>query len=304
MKIPHPIPYQGSKRHLAPSILRFFPPDVDTLYEPFAGSAAVTIAAASRTLARRFVLNDLNEPLIRLWRDIIERPSDIARNYSELWHAQDEREKVFYDFIRREFNSTKRVDYLLYLLARCVKAAVRYNSNGEFNQSPDNRRKGAHPDTMAAHVFDVSRLLKGKTICSSVDYMVALNGAEKDDLVYLDPPYQGVCGKRDPRYLENVAFDSFASTLDELNRRGVSYIVSHDGRTGSKTFGEPLPVSLRLQHFELPAGRSSQATLLGRDDDTYESLYISSALSKRLNAPAVLYRSKPTATTARTVALP
>jgi hypothetical protein len=39
-----------------------------------------------------------------------------------------------------------------------VKAAVRYNATGEFNQSPDNRRMGALPETMRAHIPGGSRL--------------------------------------------------------------------------------------------------------------------------------------------------
>jgi site-specific DNA-adenine methylase len=46
MKIPHPIPYQGSKRNLASEILRFFPANIVRLIEPFAGSAAISIASA------------------------------------------------------------------------------------------------------------------------------------------------------------------------------------------------------------------------------------------------------------------
>ena len=52
----------------------------------------------------------------------------------------------------------------------------------------------------------------------------------------------------------------------------------YDGRTGDKSFGEPLPASLQLRHLEVCAGRSTQATLLGRTDVTYESLYLSPAL--------------------------
>jgi len=54
MKVPHPIPYQGSKRNLAKYILPFFPQDVGTLFEPFAGSAAISIAAASHGKATRY----------------------------------------------------------------------------------------------------------------------------------------------------------------------------------------------------------------------------------------------------------
>ena len=47
MNVPHPIPYQGSKRGIARLILKYFPDDVDTLIEPFAGSAAVSLAVAN-----------------------------------------------------------------------------------------------------------------------------------------------------------------------------------------------------------------------------------------------------------------
>jgi len=59
--VPHPIPYQGSKRNLAADILRYFPQKFGTLYEPFAGSAAITIAAAVNRLGQRYHINDLNK---------------------------------------------------------------------------------------------------------------------------------------------------------------------------------------------------------------------------------------------------
>lgn len=286
MKLPHPIPYQGSKRNLASRILKYFPPHVETLYEPFAGSAAITIAAAHHGAAQRFVVSDLNGPLIALWQTIIETPDEIAKQYETLWLAQLGNERTYYDLVRSQFNTTGRPDYFLYLLARCVKAAVRYNTYGEFNQSPDNRRRGAQPSTMKYHIHGASQLLKGKTEVLAEDYRVVVQRASPNDLVYMDPPYQGVCGKRDPRYRDNVLFDEFVVTLEQLNTRAISYIVSYDGRTGSKAFGRSLPPHLQLDHIEVAAGRSSQATLLGREDETYESLYISPALTSRLQATA------------------
>jgi len=56
------------------------------------------------------------------------------------------------------------------------------------------------------------------------------------------------------------------------------FAVSYDGRTGQKRFGTDLPESLGLVRLEIKAGRSSQATLLGRRDITYESLYLSPTL--------------------------
>lgn len=230
---------------------------------------------------------------MELWDAIINNPERIAQQYEELWYAQLGQERAYYDFVRTQFNQTGQPHFFLYLLARCVKAAVRYNANGEFNQSPDNRRKGAQSRTMRMQILGASRLLEQKTQCLTLDYREVVQQANPNDLVYMDPPYQGVCGKRDPRYLENVLFDAFVATLKQLNQRGISYIVSYDGRTGTKTFGKMLPPYLELQHIEIAAGRSSQATLLGRDDHTYESLYISPALAHRLKPVLLLRKEQP-----------
>ena len=290
MKIPHPIPYQGSKRNLATDILRYFPERVMTLIEPFAGSAAITLAAAARGLATRCVINDLNKPLVDLWRAIVDSPEKLARQYEDLWRAQHEDRREYYDKVRADFNRAGRPDHMLYLLARCVKASVRYNANGEFNQSPDNRRKGTTPTTMRQQIFGASYLLKGKTTFSSKNYRDVVLQADTSDLVYMDPPYQGVCGNRDTRYLASVQFCEFVEVLEQLNSKKVRYIVSYDGRTGDKVHGVRLPDHLDLTHMELEAGRSSQATLLGRDDATVESLYLSPALSKELVKPKMIYQ--------------
>jgi DNA adenine methylase len=280
--VPFPIPYQGSKRRLAPAILTWFPSDVRTLYEPFCGSAAVTLAALASKKVTFAYLNDSNDSLMRLWDEIIAHPSALADKYRALWVEQLGDERSYYDRIRDNFNRTHEPDHFLYLLARCVKAAIRYNANGEFNQSPDNRRKGAHPDRMEDHIKRASHVLRGKVVLSSVDYREAIASATPEDLVYMDPPYQGVGMRRDRRYQDVLRFESFVATLEQLNRRSISYIVSYDGRMGDKTYGQRLPASLELEHLEIDAGRSTQATLLGRTDKTTESLYLSPALCERL----------------------
>ncbi len=282
MKIPHPIPYQGSKRNLAKYILPFFQQDVYTLFEPFAGSAAISIATAAQGKATQFHINDVNQPLVSLWDEIINHPKKISEQYKHLWLKQQGNEREFYDFVRDEFNKTKQPDYLLYLLARCVKASVRYNANGEFNQSPDNRRLGRNPQQMSEDILAVSKLLSGKTATSSTDYKEVLSLAKPTDLVYMDPPYQGVCSTGDPRYFSGIDFDEFMHELKRLNNRNVPFVLSYDGRTGKKSYGQSLPEELEMYRLEINAGRSTQATLLGRDDVTIESVYLSKNLVGQL----------------------
>lgn len=285
MVAPHPIPYQGSKRHLAPFIIGYFPKDANRLIEPFAGSAAVSLAAAIAGKVDYFILNDINSPLIDLWRDILDQPDRLANMYEKLWRTQQGRERQFYDLVRLRFNKTHQPYYLLYLLARCVKASVRYNANGEFNQSPDNRRKGRQPNSMRQDIRQTSQLLQRKTTLLSESYQKAVERALPTDIIYMDPPYQGVCANRDPRYIEGVVFDELVEILDWLNVRQISFILSYDGRTGGKSFGKMLPDVLQLKRIEVNAGRSSQATLLGRSATTFESLYLSPALLARIGMP-------------------
>lgn len=283
-KVPHPIPYQGSKRNIAKEIIGYFPRNIDTLHEPFAGSAAITLAAAARGLANNYHLNDINKPLIDLWQMIIESPERISKQYSSLWHKQEENPRDFYDKIRSEFNKTARPDHFLYLLARCVKASVRFNTNGEFNQSPDNRRLGMKPETMREMIMGASYLLNWKTKFSSESYMYVLEEANIEDFIYMDPPYQGVCRNKDSRYFTSVKYENFVELLEQLNNNNMRYIVSYDGRTGEKIHGKFLPRSLNLTHIEIHTGRSTQATLLGRNDLTVESLYLSPPLINEIES--------------------
>lgn len=80
------------------------------------------------------------------------------------------------------------------------------------------------------------------------------------DFIYMDPPYQGVCGNRDSRYLYGIDFDEFVVALEQLNRKGATFAISYDGKLGDKTFGKVLPNSLKLERIEIEVGRSSQST--------------------------------------------
>jgi len=50
-----------------------------------------------------------------------------------------------------------------------------------------------------------------------------------------------------------------------------------------KSYGQNLPDELGMYRLEVEAGRSTQATLLGRDDITIESVYLSNNLVQKLH---------------------
>lgn len=248
--------------------------------EPFAGSAAVTLAAAQKGLFHEYVIADVLKPLADIWLAILRDPAKLSAAYRELWESQSHGDpNVRFNLIREEFNKHHDPAKLLFLLARCVKNAVRFGRAGQFNQSADRRRRGTHPVTLAKEILEAHRLLAGRCEVVCDDFRSVLRGANKTDLVYMDPPYQGTSSGRDTRYVKGVTRADMIAALEDLNGRQIEYLLSYDGHSGGKSYGDPLPKGLNTLRVLLEVGRSSQATLNGKDHITVESLYLSSALA-------------------------
>lgn len=277
-RLPHPIPYQGSKRNLAPLIAPYVPGDIDRWYEPFAGSAAMTIWAASQGVAKSYVISDALVPITELWSAIVEAPTSTARRYREIWRGQETAGIDYFNSVRSRYNERRDPVDLLYLICRCVKNAVRFNKVGKFTQSHDKRRLGMHPDKMEAAIIEASYLLRGKVEVRSGDWLDSTRDAAPTDFVYMDPPYLGTTIGRDKRYAEQLELERLTNGLADLRERDIRFALSYDGMTGDKVYGAPLPDHLGLTRLLLHAGKSSQATLSGRSEETVESLYLSPGL--------------------------
>lgn len=279
--VPHLVQYQGSKRSLAPTIAEYFPEKMNRFIEPFSGTGAMSIYTAFHGLSNQFILNDVNYQIINLLEKCLEAPDELADSYAEIWNAQfaeGENSVDYYYKMRDKFNQLKQSpqpELTLFILARVAKGAVRYNQQGEMNQICDRRRTGTRPETIRKSAKSISDLLNGKTTFYHTDYTEILEMAQPGDLVYMDPPYQGVSGGLSSRYIQSLSFDNFVQSLERLNERGIDYIVSYDGQNEDGKFGKDLPDSLGLQHILVNAGRSAQGNLNGKQLTTFESLYIS-----------------------------
>ena len=292
LTIPHPIPYQGSKRKLAPAIGQYLPRTIDTFYEPFAGSAAMTIYAAHYRLAARFVVSDSLPPMVALLRAIIEKPTDTANEYRTLWHGQKSGDASYFNRVRDRYNDTGHHIDLLYLICRCVKNSIRFNRVGRFTQSVDKRRLGMKPDKMQSAIVGVSSILRGRVEFRVGDWLETTADARSSDFIYMDPPYLGTSTGRDRRYHKQIMQDELVSGLESLRQRNIQFALSYDGTTGGRTYGPPLPEELGLTRLLLRAGTSSQATLNGRREETVESLYLTPGLTSTTDAPVLWNRDQ------------
>lgn len=274
-KLPHPIPYQGSKRRLAEAIGSVVPFDVGTWYEPFAGSAAMSLWAARYRNPQKIVLGDSLASLTALWELIITDPVNAADRYEAVWHGHADGGLGYFNEVRARYNEQGDPIDILYLMARCVKNAVRFNRKGHFTQSVDKRRLGMRPDKMRNAMMGASELLKGRTVVRTGDWTDTTADAAEGDFIYLDPPYMGTSVGRDLRYAEQMTQERLVVGLENVLSRKLSVALSYDGSTGDKVYGPPLPEHLRMTQTFIHTGRSSQATLSGKADETIESLYLS-----------------------------
>jgi DNA adenine methylase len=156
---------------------------------------------------------------------------------------------------------------------------VRFNPAGEFNQSPDKRRKGTHPERMRAELIAAYELLHDNCVIENLDFMQVFAASQPGDFFYLDPPYQGTSNGRDRRYISGVTRERIIEGLELLNEKGVPFILSYDGSCGDRTYGDPLPEGL-AHRLSLEVGRSAQATLNGTAHRTIESVYVSHSIAQ------------------------
>jgi DNA adenine methylase len=106
------------------------------------------------------------------------------------------------------------------------------------------------------------------------DFLELFLTAQEGEFFYLDPPYQGTSQGRDQRYIAGVSRDQMIEALTILNEKRIPFILSYDGSCGERKYGAPLATTV-ARRILLDVGRSSQATLSGRDEVTIESLYVS-----------------------------
>lgn len=281
-KPPHPLAYQGSKRKLAPMIYAYSESQShNRLIEPFAGSAAFTLYCATNNLMEEFLIGESWSALSDFWKDVANNPRVIIEEYSDIWSTQGksvDKNQEIYNHVRTSFNQSHSSGKLLFLINRCVKNSVRFNERGEFNQSCDKRRLGLTPKKVERHIRQAHEVLRGRVCIFDGDYQELIETANRNDLVYLDPPWVGVTNTKNKRYHQQLDIERFMNNIDLLNTKGINFMISFDGSRGGTSYFEGFPSYLQLKRVEIKAGLSAQSLLNGFKEETIESLYLSRRL--------------------------
>ena len=199
MKFQPAIKWSGSKRSQSEEIIKRFPKEINTYYEPFVGSASVLFQLLNSDIkVNNYICSDINQDLINLWNCIINESFYLINEYKTMWNELNsiediEKRKEYYYIVRNRFNKNREPKDFMFLSRTCVNGLIRFNSKGEFNTSFHFSRPGIDPIKLEKIINQWSELLnKNNVIFICQDY-TNIN-ARLGDLIYLDPPYANTKG--------------------------------------------------------------------------------------------------------------
>jgi DNA adenine methylase len=201
------VKYRGGKSKEIPHLMNHIPQFSGRYIEPFFGGGALFFHLEPK----KAIINDINSKLISFYLGVkdnfellktelseIEKLYAINRKkFEELKsrtpneRVDDENEPLYYQ-IRDMFNDLTEKKYseaLLYFFINktAYSGMIRYNSKGEFNVP-----YGRYANLNTSLVTKAHNNLLAKTEIYNLDYAEIFRMADKDDFMFLDPPYDCV----------------------------------------------------------------------------------------------------------------
>lgn len=268
------IKWSGSKRSQCQNIIKYFPKEVNTYYEPFCGGASVLRGLLESDIkVKQYVCSDLNEGLIELWKLIKEDPVSVSNHYEKLWTELNQYEdkaikRQYFENVRERYNKEHNPLDFMFIMRTTTNGMPRYNQKGEFNNSFHITRNGIDPERLRKIINEWSVLLNKNNVCfkcCSYDTIIP----QKGDFMYLDPPYAGTKG------MYFGGFDN-KKLFEYLRKIDCSWAMSYDGISGKEDNTFEVPQDLYDEHLYIKSGNSSFKRVIGKSNDSivYESLYL------------------------------
>ena len=269
------IKWSGSKRSQAEEIIKYFPKEIDTYYEPFIGGGSMmrTLIDDDTIKVKSIVCSDINEDLINLWNCIKNDFEGVYFHYKTLWNELNkdenkERKKEFFNTIRARYNKERNPLDFMFIMRTTTNGMPRYNSNGEFNNSFHITRDGIIPDKLYKILEEWSYKLNKKNVKFIVSDYKDITPQE-NDFIYMDPPYANTKGM----YFGGIDNEKL---FDYIRNLKCKFALSFDGKSGNVDNTYDVPNDIYDKHIYIKSGNSSFKRVIGKSSDSivYESLYL------------------------------
>lgn len=226
-----PFNYQGGKHDMIPFIKENMPNDFNCFYDIFGGGFNV----GSNLSNDKVVYNDINfkvKDLVKFFYEnktskVLKLFDDVVKKF-ELIKGN----KEGYLRLREHYNKskTKKEEHLFMLMMYGFQQQFRFNSKYEYNNPIG---QSSYNKNSIEKVTSFSNVIKEKNIhFFSEDYTYFEGVVEKDDFVYIDPPYLITLGSYNDgkRGFNGWSIDEEKRLLDfltRLNKAGIRFMLSN-----------------------------------------------------------------------------
>ena len=274
MKFQPVIKWSGSKRSQSEEIIKYFPKEIDTYYEPFCGGCSVLFQLLHSDIkVKNYVCSDKNKGLIDLWNLIKVDPKLVSHSYSIMWNELNiddnkERKKQYFYMVRERYNNKHSPTDFMFIMRTTTNGMPRYNNNGDFNNSFHVTRNGILPNKLEKIIYQWSEVLnKNNVEFINQEYNNILT--KENDFIYLDPPYANTKGMYYGAIDYNILWNW-------LKQQSCKYALSFNGKTNNEDMTQNIPTNIYSKHIYLNSGNSSFRRVIGKSKNTIvkESLYI------------------------------
>ena len=246
-----PLFYVGDKFKLIEEIRAYFPNNINKFIEPFAGGGSVFL----NIQAKEYLLNDIDKNVYLLHKFLIKQSCNSSKFLSNVENLIDDYKlsksfkedivpeslkvqwkKTFYakfnkpgfEKLRTDFNNDKKKSILkLYiLLIYGFNRMLRFNSENKYNLPVGNVDFNSNVLNALNEYF---MLVDSKNInWYNLDYKKFLASIKinKNDFIYLDPPYLITFSEYNKRWNEQKE-NELLYTLDSLHSSGIKFAISN-----------------------------------------------------------------------------
>lgn len=243
------INWMGNKKEIVDDIISHFPKTINNYYEPFIGSGIILIALLERILKKEIKLSgkiycsDINTALIHMFLNIQSQCEAVISHiieFQSLFNGNfpaykkgsennkfgiEHKKGVFFQF-RDEYNKSSRMavrDSALFIviLNTSFRGCYKESKNGMLNIT-------CQSDRICKIDIDNIRYISGliKDVVFTVSNYNSIQPENKDDFIYLDPPYVKVNNNSFTQYNQNNWVDiEFFNYCKKLN---CSFIMSNN----------------------------------------------------------------------------
>jgi DNA adenine methylase Dam len=216
------INYMGNKTRILPIIRHLIPTEINTLIEPFAGSAVISF----NTKANHYMLNELSKPVYSIYKYLEGKTfNQVDKEINEIIIAYklNNEEENSYNLLKTEgFNKYPYGLYIYICTLYAYTSLLRTNSSGLFNVPYGGQ--GGYNTTMRDKLKYTINYINNNnfTISNKSFHKLNYKGYNNSDYIYIDPPYLNTGAVYNAGWNEKCETELY-TIINQIDKQGVKF---------------------------------------------------------------------------------